>query len=202
VDSKEDSLKFDRIIDTCASPIAVDHCKALSEDEIKAHSQILYQGIICASLILTRPLGKAYLTYITDETIPFTTIIEMSTLVDSAVEFNGKHLVYLPKYLPVDDPLFAAADEVIEARFIAGLVRMFPDLKRSEILAFKISRTRHVVAVATQNYTSKLPSMATSVPGLYIINSAHIVNASLSVDETVNLANTGAEYFLAQEAGV
>jgi hypothetical protein len=38
------------------------------------------------------------------------------------------------------------------------------------------------------NYSDRLPPMITSVPGLSIINSAHIVNASLAVNETVSLA--------------
>ena len=38
------------------------------------------------------------------------------------------------------------------------------------------------------NYSDRLPPMITSVPGLSIVNSAHIVNASLAVNETVALA--------------
>ena len=43
--------------------------------------------------------------------------------------------------------------------------------------------------------------MITSVPGLSIVNSAHIVNASLAVNETVALAEQTVEKMLAQEAG-
>ena len=63
-------------------------------------------------------------------------------------------------------------------------------------------RTRQVLAISTRNYSDNLPPMATSLPGLYIVNSAQIVNASLSVDESVNLANEAAAFVLARETVV
>ncbi|TQV83338.1 FAD-dependent oxidoreductase [Denitrobaculum tricleocarpae] len=188
VTAGDETRHFDRVINTCASPIAMRICEGLKPAERKQHHSILYQGIVCASLLLNRPLGGAYLTYITDETIPFTTVIEMSSLIERS-EIGGRHLLYLPKYLPVDDPLLDADDAEIEAAFLPALQRLFPDLTRDAIKAFKVTRTRHVLAVSTLNYSDNLPPMATSIPGLYIVNSAQIVNASLSVDESVNLAN-------------
>ena len=190
--------RFDRVINSCAAPIATRVCGGLSEAEKQQHNAILYQGIVCASLLLERPLGGAYLTYITDESIPFTTVIEMSSLIDQT-ETAGRHLVYLPKYLPLDDPLLEASDAEVEAAFLPALLRMFPDLSREEIKAFKVTRTRHVLAVSTLDYSAKLPPMATSLPGLYIVNSAQIVNGSLSVDESVNLANEAAASLMAAE---
>jgi protoporphyrinogen oxidase len=190
--------RFDRVINTCAAPIAVSVCRGLTATERQQHEAIVYQGIVCASLLLDRPLGGAYLTYITDETVPFTTVIEMSSLIDRA-QTGGKHLVYLPKYLPPGDPLLDASDQAIEAAFLPALLRMFPGLSRENVAAFKITRTRHVLAISTLGYSDNLPPMKTSVPGLYIVNSAQIVNGSLSVDETVHLANEAAAYLIAAE---
>lgn len=193
-----ETRRFDRVINSCAAPIATRVCGGLSEGERQKHNAILYQGIVCASLLLERPLGGAYLTYITDESIPFTTVIEMSSLIDKT-EIGGRHLIYLPKYLPLDDPLLEASDAEVEEAFLPALLRMFPDLSRDEIKAFKVTRTRHVLAVSTLDYSAKLPPMATSLPGLYIVNSAQIVNGSLSVDESVNLANEAAASLMAAE---
>ena len=188
---------FDRVVNTCAAPIALKVCEGLSAEEKRRHGAIEYQGIVCASLLLERPLGGAYLTYITDESIPFTTVIEMTSLVDRSLT-GGKHLVYLPRYLPSDDPLLDLPDAEIEARFVPALLRMFPELTRQEIAAFKVTRTRHVLALATEGYSDRLPPMTTSLPGLSIVNAAQIVNASLSVNETVKLADEAAQSLLAR----
>ena len=38
------------------------------------------------------------------------------------------------------------------------------------------------------NYSRDLPDTKTSVDGLYVVNSSHIVNGTLNVNETVALA--------------
>jgi hypothetical protein len=66
---------------------------------------------------------------------------------------------------------------------------MHPDFSDSMMDAFRISRVRHVFPVPTLNYSDNLPAMRTSVPGIFIANSAHIVNVTLNVNEIVQLAD-------------
>jgi 2-polyprenyl-3-methyl-5-hydroxy-6-metoxy-1,4-benzoquinol methylase len=116
-------------------------------------------------------------------------VIEMTTLVDPA-EFQGRTLVYLPKYVPPDDPAFALTDAELQDQFVAALERMYPHFKRSDVLSFQVSRVKYVVAISTLNYSQRLPPMQTSIPGVRVINSAHILNGTLNVNETVQLAET------------
>lgn len=188
IETATETRAFDRVAVTVPAPAAARMCAGLTDGERKALDGIAYQGIVCASVLLTRPLRGAYLTYIADDSIPFTAVIEMSALVDPA-QFNGHSLVYLPCYVDPADPLFEVPDGEIEQRFIAGLRRMYPDLASEDIVAFKVSRVRHVLAIPTLDYSAKLPPVKTSVPGLFVVNSAHIVNGTLNVNETVKLAN-------------
>jgi protoporphyrinogen oxidase len=111
----------------------------------------------------------------------------MSTLVDRS-ELGGHNLVYLPKYVAPDDPLFEESDESIQERFVSALEKMYPHFTRDDLLEFRISRVRHVVSLTTLNYSNQLPPMQTSLPGVFAINSAHIANGTLNVNETVKLA--------------
>src|SRR5204863_2963835 len=97
-------------------------------------------------------------------------------------------LIYLPKYVAPDDPLFDRTDGEIQQRFVSGLERMYPHFRRKDVLAFRVSRVRHVFPLPTLDYSSKLPPPRTSVDGVYIVNSSHIVNGTLNVNETVQLA--------------
>jgi protoporphyrinogen oxidase len=198
VETANGSLTFDRAVMTFAAPLAAKLAPDLSGDEQGRLNAIDYQGVVCASLLLKQPLGGAYLTYITDDTLPFTTVIEMSSLIGPE-ETGGHYLVYLPKYLPSDDPFFDRPDDEIERIFLEGLFRMFPHVGPGDVSAFRISRTRQVLALATLDYSRNLPDMQTSVPGLWIANSAHIVNGSLAVNETVALANATADRLLKAE---
>jgi protoporphyrinogen oxidase len=108
---------------------------------------------------------------------------------------GGRYLIYLPKYLPVDDPFFKAPDEEVRASFLDGLFRMFPFLAREDVVSFRISRVRYVCPLSTLGYSAMAPPMTTSVPGLHLVNSAHILNGTLNVNETVQLAEQAAKRF-------
>lgn len=179
---------FDQVVATFASPLVLALCSDLGAEERARHAALRYQGVVCLSLLLTRPLGGAYMSYITDPGIPFTTIIEMSALTGTTTT-RGHHLVYLPKYVPSDDPLLSADPAKILAEFRAGLARLYPDFRASDIVHSALARTPHVMALPTLDYSRHLPPLASAVPGLSICNAAHIVNASLSVNEAVTLAN-------------
>ena len=185
---------------TAAAPLAARICEGLTQDERDRLEGVVYNGVICASLLLRRPLGGYYLTYITDRSIPFTAVIEMSALVDAQRHLGGNSLVYLPRYVTGDDSFWGLSDEELERQFIAGLRKIYPTLADGDIAGFRVARARQVYAVTTLDYSQRLPPMMTSVPGLAIVNSAHIVNASLAVNETVALAESTVPQLLAAAA--
>jgi protoporphyrinogen oxidase len=193
------SQNFDQVVLTVPAPVAAHLCPELEAEEKQKLRQVEYQGILCASLLLKRPLANYYVTNITDEGVPFTAVIEMSAMVDRQ-EFGGKALVYLPKYLPPHDPAFELSDDQIRYRFLSALEKMYPAFQKSDVLAFKVSRVRNVFAIPTINYSRNLPSMFTSVPGIQIVNSAHIVNGTLNVNETVQLAERAVPQMLSRAA--
>lgn len=186
---------FDQVVVTTAAPLAARLCPTLSPEELARLQGIQYQGVLCASLLLKRPLAGFYVTNITDRWVPFTAVIEMSALVDRA-HFGGHTLVYLPKYLTPDDPAFSLSDAQVQDTFLDALARMYPHFRRSDVVAFRVSRVRYVLAIATLRYSDRLPPMTTSIPGLHIVNSAHIVNGTLNVNETIQLAERAAAYLL------
>lgn len=188
-----ESNTFDKVILTCPSNVAAKMAPQLSETEKHSLESIRYQGIVCASVLMKCSLSKYYVTNITDEA-PFTGVIEMSALVDKK-EFGRNALVYLPKYVAPEDELFERSDEDIERIFLAGLEKMYAHFRRKDVLAFKVSRVRQVFPLPLLDYSRDLPEMKTSIDGLYVVNSSHIVNGTLNVNETVQLA----EKFISHE---
>jgi protoporphyrinogen oxidase len=124
--------------------------------------------------------------------VPFTAVVEMTTLVDRE-RFGGHSLVYLPRYLTQDDPFWTRTDEQIEAEFLGALARMYPHFRREDVVAFRVARAREVLAVSTLHYSDRLlPPLRTSLPNVFVCNSAQIANGTLNVNETVGLANAKA----------
>ncbi len=142
---------------TVAAPVAARICSGLSDDERARLSRVEYQGIVCASVLLRKPLAGFYVTNITDSWVPFTAVIEMSSLVDRS-QFGGNTLVYLPKYVGSDDPLFSVPDQEVEEQFLGALFRMYPFLVPDDVLCFRVSRERFVHRSAGPQLLGPLPS--------------------------------------------
>ena len=191
--------EFDCVVVTAPPAIAARLCTGLTAAEVAERSSLLYQGIVCVSLVVRRPLHGAYLTYIADPAIACTAVIEMSALTGTA-RFGGNSLVYLPRYVASDDPLFEHPDAEIEADARRALLAMYPELDASDIIAARVSRVRHVLPIATKGYSDALPTIATSQAGLYLVNSSHIVNGTLNVNETIKLADEAMAILLGRDA--
>lgn len=179
---------FDRVIVTAPGMHAARMCSSLIEAERERLAALRYQGVVCASVVLKKPLRGRYLTYVADEAIPFTGVIEMTAVVDRET-FGGLSLVYLPHYLPADHPMFDEDEDAIRTRSLEKLKAMYPHITDDDIVAFRVSRARTVMAVQSLNYSQAVPPMQTSVDGLHIVNSAQIINGNLNVDEMIGLAD-------------
>jgi protoporphyrinogen oxidase len=187
---------FHRAILTIPACKAAEICHGITDAEKARLKKVQYIGVVCAALLLKRKITDFYVTNIIDSWAPFTGIIEMSALVDKKY-FNGYSMVYLPKYVAPDDPLFAVSDDELREIFYGSLKRMYPGLLDNDLVSFTAARDRYVFALPTLDYSSCLPAIDTSIHGLYILNSAHITNGTLNVNETIQIAERECERFLA-----
>jgi protoporphyrinogen oxidase len=184
---------FDCVILTCPSNVAARVAPQLKRHERQAMRNVRYQGMICASMLTRYSLSPYYVTNITDDA-PFSEVIEMSAVADKR-EFDGNSLIYLPKYVAPDDELFDKSDEEIKDSFLTALETMYPHFSRRDIVEFKISRVRQLFPLPVINYSDGLAPIKTSLDGLYVVNSSHIINGTPTINETVALA----EQFLRTE---
>jgi protoporphyrinogen oxidase len=186
------SSDFDRVAVTVPAPAAAAMIPELLGSERKRLLDVEYQGVICASVLLRRPLSPYYITNITDR-VPFTAVIEMDALVDRR-ELGGHGLVYLPKYVASGDPAFERDDESLRSEFVAGLNRMHPNFGMNDVVSLRIARARHVLPVATLGYSDRVPPFTTTLAGVYVVNSTQIVNGTLNVNQTLELSDRAFAY--------
>jgi protoporphyrinogen oxidase len=191
---------FDEVILTLPSSIASSVCTGLTAEEKAALNGVEYLAVICLAVLMHKPISDFYITNITDSTVPFTGLIEMSALVNKKY-LNGNSLLYLPKYVEQSDPLLKKSDEEIKAYFLENLDKMYPGIVKSNVKFAGLARAKHVITVAQLDYSKKLPGIKTSIPGVYIVNSSQIKDGTLNVDETITVAETKLEEILNEQAG-
>ncbi len=184
---------FDKAVLTLPAGAIADLCEQFQPAEKERLRRVVYQGIVCASLLVRKPISPYYVTNVTDRWVPFTGVIEMTALVDRE-RFGGHSLVYLPCYLPQGDAYWDKSDAEIREEHLSALERMYPHFRRDDVIDFKIARARQVLAVSTLGYTDDcLPPVTTSLPNTFVLNSAQIANGTLNVNESLGVVHAHIE---------
>ena len=187
VSTSDVSMVFDGAIMTVPNRV-VQRCLETGDAAYQARlGQVQYLGLICVVLLLRRRLSPYYVTNITEQS-PFTGVIEMTNLIDRERETSGFHLVYLPRYSDPGDPLFDADDEEIWTLFAPALQRIHPELEEADIAGRFCFRERTVQPVPTLGYSTVAPPAQTPVPGVYLANTAQIINNTLNNNVMTSLA--------------
>ncbi len=190
-------MSFDRAIATTPSHILAGLAPELDSAYLERLRKVKYLGIVCAVLLLRRKLSPFYVTNLTEETLPFTGVIEMTNLI-SMEETRGRHLVYLPKYTSPGDPLFEAADDEVWSLFHEHLKKICPNLRDDDVEKKFIFRERLVQPLPVLNYSQLAPEMQSNLPGLLVANSTQIINSTLNNNEMVKIALRAVELALAE----
>lgn len=177
-------LAFDRVV--CTSPVPV--LRRLADPSLLRISDgagtVDYLGVVCVVVVSREPMVPFYVVNIADKDIPFTGVIGMTNVVSSE-NTAGRHLTYLPKYLLPADALFKRSDEEIRDLFLDGVRRMFPDFDLACIESVHVNRAEQVQPLQVLDYSSIVPTVTTSHPDFYVLNTAQFVNATLNNNEVV-----------------
>jgi protoporphyrinogen oxidase len=189
---------FDKVISTLPSSISAKIAPGISEIEKQKHNSIKYLGVICTSVLLKKKLSDFYVTNITDKNTPFTGVIEMTALINPK-EINNLHLIYLPKYVNSDDALLDIPEDKLSQSFLNDFLKMYPSIDSSDVTFCGISKARNVFSLPTLNYSENLPEIKTSIDNYFIINSAQIINGTLNVNETIQVAETKLSEILSKD---
>ncbi|HND12996.1 MAG TPA: FAD-dependent oxidoreductase [Pseudomonadota bacterium] len=150
-------LFADRVIYTGPSRFLPKLCARfpVPSDLLHRAEQTRYLGVLCLVVKLLRPLLPYYILNLTDAGMPFTGVIGLTTLVDPS-ETGGHHLVYLPRYLPDDDPDFDKPDSAFTEPFLRALTQIarHRGFRLDEVLSTHLFRSRFVSPIAVRNEAS------------------------------------------------
>jgi protoporphyrinogen oxidase len=149
--------------------------------------EVKYLGVICMFIVLKHQLSPYYVINLLDKDLPFTGIIEVTNIVASE-HFYGKHIVYLPKYVSMEDPIRKKTDQEIIAIFTTNLKKVFPALEDDSILHSTVFREDFVQPLQELNYLKKTCGFQTPLAGVYLANTSMINNSTLNNNAAITLA--------------
>jgi protoporphyrinogen oxidase len=172
----EKTIKFRSVVATTQAPIFQRLIPKADQEYLAFLSQTDYLGIVAPLLVLDRPLSGYWTLNITDETLPFTGVIETTTYINPEY-VGGHHLVYLPKYTAPGSILQTKTNEEIKETWLHYLETMFPEFDHNWVKYFLVHRERYVEPLHGLNETHFIPEVKTPVQDLFLVTTAQIYPA-------------------------
>jgi protoporphyrinogen oxidase len=164
----------EHVIATPALPLLADMLRGWAQPAYLAQlERIQYLANVCLVLELDRSLSSTYWLNVNDPNFPFVGVIEHTNF-ERPETYGGRHIVYLSKYLPHTEALYAmTTDEVLDFA-MPHLQRMFPKLERGWIQRHHVWKARWSQPVVEQRYSQLIPPAAGPLPGLHLCSMAQI----------------------------
>ncbi|WP_317932087.1 NAD(P)/FAD-dependent oxidoreductase [Halioxenophilus sp. WMMB6] len=174
VQSPTQSFEVDTVLCTTPLPIFAQIIEPHVTSEYLARlRRIKYLGNVCLTLELNRSLSKTYWLNISDPNFPFVGIIEHTNF-EPKENYANRHIVYLSKYLPTDDPLYKMDKGQMFEYAIPHIKAMFPDFDSSWVLATHLYKAEHSQPIVEKNYSTLIPDHRTPVNNVYLASMAQI----------------------------
>jgi len=164
---------------------------------LKKLDKIQYLGNVCLVLRLKKSLSETYWLNVNDPGFPFVGVIEHTNL-DKSGDYGGTHIVYLSRYLPVEDPIWGLNDEQYLDFAWKHLKRMFPKVDRSWVIEFKVCRTEYAQPITGKNYSKYIPEKITPYQNAYLSTMAQIYPEDRGTNYAVRDGRAAGEYLLSR----
>jgi protoporphyrinogen oxidase len=132
-----------------------------------------YLGNICLVLRLSVSLSSTYWLNVNDPGFPFVGVIEHTNF-DAPAHYGGDHIVYLSRYLDVDDPIWSMDDDEYLEYAILHIRKMFPQFEGDWIRDHRTWRARYAQPITERNYSTYVPHPETPFGNATIATMAQI----------------------------
>ena len=191
-----ETCDFDAIIATVPSFAFPEMVPKLPSDYIGKLSHVKYQSALCLVLKMKRSLSHIYWMNISDPSIPFVAAIEHTNYMPPEF-YNGKLILYLSNYLPLDSPFFSLSRDELLQEYLPHVRRINPEFDLDWVEESWLFRDDAGQPIVTCNYSQQVPDHQTPIKGLYLANTTQIYPEDRGMNYSVHLGQKIASVVLA-----
>lgn len=159
---------------TPALPIIADMLSQSSDAQwIASLRRVKYLGNMCLVLRLKKRLSEIYWLNVNDPGFPFVGVIEHTNF-DNPKNYKNTHIVYLSRYLSLEDPVWSYSDKEYYDYAMLYLKKMFSHIDESWVLEYNVWRAEYAQPVTERNYSQYVPGHETPFTNGFISTMAQI----------------------------
>lgn len=187
-DSAGRTTPVDVVIATVPSPLVAKLFPQLPESYRSKLLGTVYQAAVTLLLQTRHALSDIYWLNIGDPNLPYTGIIEHTNFIPPTY-YQGRHLIYVSKYVEQSHPYLALRDEEVLQAALQHLPKVNPRFSADWVEDYWVFRERAAQPIVTLRYSQKIPEHRTPLPGVYVANTAQIYPEDRGTNYSVRLGN-------------
>lgn len=190
----EGETAADAVISTAPLPALASLLPDAAADYRAQLQTVRFMGVACLLLRLRAGLTSSFWVNANDPRLPFQGFVEYSNL--CAPDDGEPRVVYIPLYMPSDDPRFVIPEQALADALISGLETLLPAFDRSQVVDWLVTRDAHAQAVCPPGFARRVPAIASPLPDLLVTDSTQLYPADRNVSGTIGLARAAARLCL------
>ena len=180
-------VSCDTVVLAVPLPVAAEIVKGLDPVYARKLSSISFFGVVCALFRLKERVNQAFWLNINDSRIAANGLIEYTNL-NPLEEMSPDNIVYIPLYGPMEDRWFSMDEESLRREFFDMLKIIKPSLEEDAVVDFRVFKSSYAQAICTVGFKDSVPSVATPVKNLFLLDSTQIFPSDRALSALVGLA--------------
>jgi protoporphyrinogen oxidase len=191
---------FDRVVSTLPARLTIDLTEGMPEEFRARYGGGTALGAHCLVLEVDRQATDAYWIAINDPGFPFLAVVEHTNYIPPE-EYNGKHLIYIGNYVPMDHVLFRRSGEETLREFLPYLRKVQPDFSAAWVNRIHSFAAPFAQPIVTVDFRARMAPHTTPVPNLSMANMFQIYPQDRGQNYSVTMAERMARRLTRNDAG-
>ncbi|MFQ6098734.1 MAG: NAD(P)/FAD-dependent oxidoreductase [Armatimonadota bacterium] len=183
---------FDAVVSAVPLPVLAGLLPEEAAELRDSIAAIPFIGVVCMILSLRRRITDSFWVNVNDERIPFNGLIEYTNL-NLSQRFAGNSIVYIPFYTATSAERYHAPDERLFQEYAEALALIQPRFSADDVEAWRIFRDPYAQPICPVGFSGRIPPIESSLPGLYVLDSAQLYPADRNLSGMIALARRAVE---------
>lgn len=171
---------FDLVISTVPIPFIPKIVPDLPKESLVKYLSVKSIAVVCVIAKLTKPVTENFWLNVNDGDMDIPGLVEYSNL--RPLEDS---VVYVPFYMPYENPKFKDTDEAFIEKVKRYLCKINPDLNDEDFLDVRVSRYRYSQPICGPNYLETIPDRKTPIQGLWIADTSYYYPEDRGISESI-----------------
>ncbi len=173
---------FDKVVSTVPLPYVPRIIPSLPSKYLDAYRSVKNIAVVCVIAKLARPVSENFWLNINDPDMDIPGLVEYTNL-----RSLSSHIIYVPFYMPADNPKYSDSDEVFIDKVRAYIKKINPDITDDDVIEMRASRYRFAQPVCEPGFLQRLPPVDLPIMGLWVADTSYYYPEDRGISESVEL---------------